>query len=97
MRITGKDSQLQRTVSLFKAKSAIESFNTLVTHRTLIETSSSNHTNIYKAEVKKVSLGAKLLLFVHSYTGRFLCLHSVKLTVVDRVKNRLTFATVVAP
>ena len=36
---------------------------------------------------------------LYSYTGRFLHLHRVKLTVVDgvQVENRLAFATVVAP
>ena len=46
----------------------------------------------------KVTLGVKLPVFVQSYTGRFLRLHRVKLT-VDRVQveNTLTFATAVAP
>ena len=60
-------------VSQFKAKSAIESFTSLVTDRTLTKTSPNNRT--------KVSLGAKLPIFVHSFTGRFVRLHRVKLTV----------------
>ena len=87
-------------VSQFKAKSAIESFKTLVTHHTLTKTSPSNHTNIfYEAYIcRESSLGAKLPMFVHSYMGLFLRLHRVKRT-VDRVQveNRLTFTTVVVP
>ena len=42
------------------------SFNTLVTYHTLTKTSPSNHTNIYKAQVKKV-MGDKLLMFDKLY------------------------------
>ena len=61
---------LYLNVSQFNAKSGSESFKTLVTHWTL-KTIPSNHTNISRPIVMKVSLSAKLPMFVHSYAGRF--------------------------
>ena len=74
----------------------IENLKTLVTQCTLTKTSPSNHTNIYKAKVKTVSLGDKLppslvtsmRVNFHSYIERILR--------VDRihVENILTFGTI---
>ena len=52
---------------------AIGSFNTLVTHR-VTKTSPSNDTNIYKAQVEKVSLGANRCLFTAIRVNFYACI-----------------------
>ena len=72
---TSTDRQVQ-CIAQFKTKI---SYYTHTPYYHTVTTSPSNHTNIYKAYIKNVSLSTKLQTFFHIKTGRFLCLHRVKI------------------